>query len=106
MSTKVYGASDDLVEFEGDVSGEVGHYTRDSDQDRGALVACSDGTLLSVKYGKPTGGIWNITVVREGDLFAGIEVCTDEDANPHSDVAMFRDGLKWALAANDWDRVR
>lgn len=48
MSTKIYGASDDLIEFEGDVR---------------------------------------------------IDQCVDEDADMYSDVAHFKDGLKWAYAA-------
>ena len=48
MPTKCYGASDDLVEVEGDVNGEVGSYGTD-DRDRGVLMIFSDGTLLEVK---------------------------------------------------------
>lgn len=103
--TRIYGASDDLIEFEGDVSGEVGCYGTD-DRDRGVLVACSDGTLLEVKYGKAGMGVWGITVVRRGDLLIGVEEIYDGDADPHSDVASFSKGLKWAFAATDWQSVR
>jgi len=51
MSTIIYGASDDLIEAEGDVKGEVGHYGSDNDK-HGVLLICSDGTLLEIKYGK------------------------------------------------------
>ena len=51
MATKVYGASDDLIEFDGDVTGEVGHFGTD-DNERGDLIIFSDGTLLEIKYGK------------------------------------------------------
>lgn len=102
--TKVYGSSDDLIEFEGDVSGEVGCYGTD-DRDHGVLVVFSDGTVLDVKYGKSGTCIWGITVLRKGDLLIGVTECHDEEANPCSDVATFRPGLKWARAATEWEKV-
>lgn len=91
--TKVYGASDDLIEFKGDVEGEVGHYS-----ERPCRVTFSDGTVLSVRYGKPKphGGVWWIRCIQAGPLFDGIDECFDENANPYSDVAKFREGLTGA----------
>ena len=99
MTTKVYGASDDLIEFEGDVYGEVGNYGT-STREHGELVIFSDGTLLEVKYGKADMAIWGITLLQAGSLFDRIEPCMDEEADPHSDIAYFGDGLKWAYAAS------
>lgn len=92
MATKIYGASDDLIEFDGDISDEVGYYENDEEAE-GALLFCSDGTALRVKYGKEIGAIWAISLVNRGQLFARIDVCDNEDADPHSDVAHFKDGL-------------
>jgi len=105
MATKVYGASDDLIEFDGDVRGEVGCYGTD-DRDQGVLVCCSDGTILEVKYGKGGMAVWGILVIKKGSLFVNVEVCMDEDAITYSDVAVFNDGLKWAYAATEWERVK
>ena len=103
MATRIYGASDDLIEFEGDVRGETGG----GDEDPGTLLVCSDGTLLSVKYGKPgLGGVWGIGMIVKGSLFDRIDPCADEDADIYSDIAHFRDGLKFAFAAKEWERVR
>jgi hypothetical protein len=105
MATEIYGRSDDLVEFEGDVSGECGYYAPEDDAD-GGLIVCSDGTLLVVKYGKPgLGGVWGLTLLKAGDLFDRIEVCTDEDAERHSDTAHFKDGMKSAWFAARWEKV-
>lgn len=105
MSTKVYGASDDLIEFDGDFTGEVGCYGTD-DRDHGVLVTMSDGTLLEVKYGKNDEGIWEVKVIKKGELFERIDQCDSEDASPHSDVAHFKAGIKWAYAATgDWEKV-
>ena len=108
MATRVYGRSDDLIEFDGDVAGEVSSYAGDDvDQSaRGDLIVCSDGTLLIVKYGKGGRGIWSVTLLRKGSLLVEIEQCDDEDADPYSDVATFADGLIWAYAAKDWERVK
>lgn len=105
MTTKVYGASDDLIEFEGDVYGEVDFYSG-SDDASPALIVFSDGTLLTVNYGKSELGVWEVKLLRKGDLFQRIDTCDDEDADPHSDVAHFASGLKWAYAATDWQRVK
>lgn len=101
MTTKVYGASDDLIEFEGDVTGEADHYS-DTDE---ALAICSDGTVLSLRYGKGGAGIWAITLVRKGHCFACIDLCDDEDAAVYSDMAYFREGLEWAYVARDWTGI-
>ena len=98
MSTKIYGCSDDLIEFDGDVHGEVCN-------DKG-LIICSDGTVLSIKYGKPDLAVWQIIPIRQGKLLIGTDQCFDEDADPYSDAAYFKDGLKWAYVATKWEKVR
>lgn len=104
MGTKIYGASDDLVEFDGDFRGEVGCFGTD-DQDRGVLVIVSDGTILEVKYGKGGDAIWEVKLLKQGALYDRIQPCLDSDDDPHSDIAHFREGVKWAYAATEWDRV-
>jgi hypothetical protein len=104
MSTKVYGASDDLIEIEGDMQGEVGCY---SQPEQGVLLMFSDGTVLSVKYNGRVSGVWAISLLKEGVRFKGIDQCADHDARPHSDVAHFHDGVKWCFAATeDWEQVK
>lgn len=102
MTTRVYGESDDLIEFEGDVRGEVGHYDN-SDEPTGVLLICSDGTLLRARYDNP--GVWQIRALSKGSLFNYIEECNDPDASPRSDQVFFKDGLKWAYAATAWQGV-
>lgn len=106
--TRVYGASDDLIEFEGELRGEVGAYGAGEAEDSpGKLVAFNDGTILAVKYGKPgNGGVWAINVLNQGALFDRIEICNDEDADPYSDVVYFKPGKLKAWAGGDAQRVR
>ena len=104
MSTKVYGSSDDLIEFEGDLSGEVGRYGT-NELELGLLLAFSDGTVLAVKYGKPVGGVWQITVLREGGLFDRFEACHDPDSKMYSDIVHFKDGTLKAWWADRAETV-
>jgi hypothetical protein len=107
MATKVYGASDDLIEFEGDCNGEVGCYGTDDDDNPGVLLTFSDGTMLVVKYGKPgCGGVWGISVLTEGTLLDRVDLCTDEDADPYSDVAHFQGGKLKCWASTKWGAVK
>lgn len=104
MTTKIYGLSDDLIEVDGDVDGEVGCFGT-GDRDRGVLLSCSDGSLLEIKYGKAGSAIWAIIVLREGELFDALDICYDESALPYSDVARFKDGLEYIMASTQWKRV-
>ena len=105
MATKIYGCSDDLCEIKGDVTGEISCYGTD-DQEQGLLVMCSDGTILEVRYGKAGMGIWAIMPISQGSLFERMDYCANEEADPYSDVAHFKDGLKWAYAATEWQKVK
>ncbi len=97
MPTIIYGASDDLIEVEGDVKGELC-----SDN---SVLFLSDGTILAVKYGKESLAVWEIRLVEKGALFENIEPCFDEDADRYSDVASFADGIKWVYEAESIGKV-
>lgn len=103
--TKVYGTSDDLIEFEGEFTGEIGCYGTD-EKEQGVLIFFNDNTILEIKYGKSGSGIWGITVVRKGSCFDRIEICCDEDVKPYSDIVYLKEGIKWAYAATEWERVK
>lgn len=100
MSTQIYGASDDLIEIQGDLSEEF------YGGDKPTLLIFSDGTALTIKYGKEHLAVWAITLITQGKLFMRIAHCTDEDAERYSDTAHFNDGLKWAYVAKEWSHVK
>lgn len=102
---QVFGRSDDLIEIKGDIIGEIGAYGTDDDES-GVLIIFSDGTLLEVKYGKNDEAIWEVKVIKIGSLFDRIEPCDNEDAKIYSDIAYFKDGIKWAYSAKEWGKVR
>lgn len=90
---QVYGASDDLVELEGDIREEfTGSATDDSE---GALLAFSDGTVLRVRYTEA--GVWRITPVAVGRAFIGIDQAPEDDESNYSDRASLREGVMWAV---------
>lgn len=74
--TRIYGASDDLVEIDGKISEEIGCYDTAED---GLLFNCSDGTSGIITYD----GDWEITVYQEGTGF--VRLINGNDEIPHTD---------------------
>lgn len=88
MSVRIYGASDDLLEIEGDVKGEFG-----VDCDEESHIACSDGTLLGLYYDNH--GLWRITLkVRGSAAFSKIEGSAAEDT---CDVVTLEGDIRWVV---------
>jgi hypothetical protein len=85
----VSGASDDLIEVEGDIREEFGHL-----DDAPALIAVSDGTLLRVRYDEE--GIWRITVVRTPDPSAVTKVEGVDDRD-HTDKVTIAGPVAWVV---------
>ena len=96
MKTKIYGASDDLIEIEGAVEDEIGCYFKPK-----ANITCSDGTTGNIAYD----GNWNIIIKEKGSLFEKLvlgnpaeEPHTDEDCkglSAYSDVLVLKEGIEW-----------
>lgn len=97
MKTKIYGASDDLIELEGPVSDEIDCYKEASD---GLSIKCSDNTKARIEYD----GEWKIEIEEEGMLFDKIVPSNDEishqdedakDCTSYSDVLVLKEGVTW-----------
>lgn len=101
MPTQVFGHSDDLIEFRGDIYEE-----EPAAMGQPTLLVFSDGTILSIVYGKSDLAVWAITTLVKGPLLNKIEVCLDEDADRYSDTAYFDDGLTWVKTANKWRHIK
>lgn len=93
MAVVIYGYSDDLVEVDGDLSGEfpASHAERE-----GVLLACSDGTVLLVRYGPDAR--WHITPLVVGSAFLRVGRADDVRTN-YSDRAHFEQ-LAWVACGN------
>lgn len=96
MQTKIYGASDDLIEIEGDVSDEHGCWNHK----KPINISASDGTQASIFYD----GEWKINVKFAGDKYLKLVTSVGDDAKhtgdekectPYSDVLVFEDGIEW-----------
>jgi len=98
----VYGASDDLVEIEGDVREEFSY--RGGQEDDSTYLAFSDGTVLSIRYDND--GIWRIAPVCRGVAELKIEQAPADDEDNYSDQATL-DGVKitWVLYGVDLARA-
>ena len=95
MSTlTIYGASDDLIEVDGDIREEF-----DSCEEDKAVLAFSDGTVLSVHYD----GQWTFKrVVKGSATFTKDEATSDEGKRPdgkpaYSDVVTLEGEIRWVV---------
>ncbi len=95
MAITVYGASDDLIEVDGDISEEFGYKGADGhpNTDDGDLLAFSDGTILRITY--DSNGVWRITPVVRGSAQVSIEQVPegDQDGTDRATV----DGAVWVV---------
>lgn len=104
--TKIYGASDDLLEFTGEIYGEIGYY--DSSKEDPIRVRVSDGTEFSAYYNEQ--GLWKIDVHVKGTHFDVLEVATDPDSENYSDTLTLLEGkltAKYKVGkGSKWEKVR
>lgn len=94
---KVYGASDDLIEIEGDIREEF--YAVSGEKP--TLLAFSDGTLLQVQYGGGGQAFWRITPLVYGAAKYQKTEATDEDVN-YSDIVTLEGDIKWIVCGDGW----
>lgn len=90
------GASDDLIELEGDISDEIGAYN-----DTPMNFYLSDGTVGSIEY---TGdGVWEIKIliksITDVNIIHPTQFEIDADTN-YTDKAEFTGSIDWILFEN------
>jgi hypothetical protein len=90
MTTTVYGASDDLIELDGDIYEEFSY----RDDENGDLLGFSDGTLLRIRHDAE--GIWRITPVSQGPAFQGVQQAPADDDRNYTDRATLGE-VAWVL---------
>lgn len=95
MSVTVYGASDDLIEIDGDIREEF-----DIDHDgAGRLFGFSDGTIIQVEYTKV--GIWRITPMAKGSGELTIMQAPVDDDTNYTDRATLDADIRWVLRGSN-----
>lgn len=82
----VRGASDDLIEIEGDLSEEI-YY----DEDGQNHLAFSDGTVLNICYD----GCWRINIVIPGTAEVEKQFAEGEDSENYSDRIYLKGDIDW-----------
>ena len=90
----VYGASDDLIEIEGDIREEF--Y---ADSELPSWLAFSDGTVLRIQY--MDDGIWRINRDRSGAAaYSKVEAGSADDDN-YSDRVTLAGKIEWVVRGTD-----
>lgn len=96
MTITVCGASDDLIEIEGDIREEF-PYRADNDDN---LLAFSDGTILRIRYN--AAGVWRISRVAGGPV--DIVQAPEGDDSNYTDRATIR-GADWVVHGIGWAKA-
>jgi hypothetical protein len=99
---RVYGASDDLIEVEGDLQEEFNPPSNRSGDSLISFLAFSDGTVLSIIYGPE--GIWRINRVAHGSARYDKEEGTDD--GHYSDVVTLTGEIAWVVFGSELARVK
>lgn len=87
----ITGASDDLIEIDGDICQEFNHYP--DDENDAVILGFSDGTLLKMSYDKD--GIWRIFPLRYGvSEYSKVEGIVADDTN---DVVTLNGTIVWVV---------
>ena len=90
MPIVITGASDDLIEVDGDIREE---FTYNNDED-GDLLAFSDGTVLRIQFSD--WGVWRITTVARGSASLTVEQ-QPEDGEEGTDKATLDGDVRWVV---------
>lgn len=95
MKTYLYGASDDLIEIDGAITDEIGHYGE------GAIkFEASDGTKGTIKYD----GDWLINLDHIGNLAHKIHLPPGEDKD-HEDADLKKIGVPGYSACVEFNDI-
>lgn len=98
MSVTIYGASDDLIEIEGDLEEEFGAY------DSGEMhIAVSTGLLATIAY--TDAGFWRIAVLRHGTTNYILSQGRDNLRDP-SDRLTIHGQVEWVVVGEHAVKAR
>lgn len=96
----IYGASDDLIEIEGDIREE---FTPKEDGEP-EYLAFSDGTVLSILY--TTDGFWRIQRLAVGTATYNKTEAIDADTDDYSDEVVLSGDIKWVVCGPAFHRAK
>ena len=97
MATTIYGASDDLIEVDGDITEEF-----NAIEQHPYYLGFSTGVVLCIEYG--TDGIWHIRP-KAGKDKVHIEFETsDGEGDSYSDRATITEPVEWVVCGHEWGK--
>lgn len=93
MRIKVYGYSDDLIEFESNL-GSIPYFKKRNTcseidcYEQAYRITFTDSTKIVIQYGKPgLNGVWDIIIEKIGNTpYLKLMQCFDNNADDYSDV--------------------
>lgn len=114
MITKIYGASDDLIEIDGAITDELDVLQLSTWEQLGERVgfSASDGTKGKITYGFK--GIWKITLEKSGDKFKALigavghyeaHIGDAAGCSPYSDVLILNEGIEWVKIGRKFFKI-
>ena len=96
----ISGASDDLIELEGDIRDEISP----RNDEYPVKLAFSDGTVLSVVYDKD--GCWRVNRMAEGTAKMEKVEADGPDTDNYSDRVTLTGEIRWCVAGNYMAKVK
>jgi hypothetical protein len=105
MGVKVYGASDDLIEVDGDIREEFGYHYSESDPTT-KYLSFSDGTVIRVRYGEADEYGWSLKAMADGTDSAVTHIPATSEDN-YSDMIEIEDvDIRWVVIGDQFVRAR
>src|SRR5690348_11142823 len=90
----ITGASDDLIEIDGDIREEF-NALHGRHGDDASLLAFSDGTVLRIRFSRT--GVWRIEPVVRGTAGLHIECASEDDEGDRTDRATLNGDVRWVV---------
>ena len=95
----ISGASDDLIELEGDIREEYSPH----DDEGPNLLAFSDGTVIGVKYADD--GCWRLNRLQKGTADYSKKEADGPDTDNYTDRVTLKGDLKWCVLGSNMAKV-
>lgn len=99
VQIRIYGASDDLIEIDGDFREEFSFYSDDP-----GVLALSDGTLLQMQYAPGIEGVWKITPLHFGSAEVVEQTIGHEGGDIYSDTITLKGVIEWIVLSPEADK--
>lgn len=94
---EIYGASDDLIEIEGDIEEEF--YYKEGERN---LLAFSNGSVLEIEYTPQ--GMWRVTPIKLGNASGYSKVEATDEHTDYSDRVTLIGDVDWVVHGSGYGK--